>query len=111
MKRIMMVLMCLIGLMGNLFGQSKVINLWNGKVPGAIHNADYRQTVDSADNWIKMSFVTEPTLHIYPAPAEKATGTAVIICPGGGYTKLAIAHEGAQIAQWLNSLGITAFVL
>src|SRR5688500_9386022 len=101
----------LIGLTGNLFGQSKVINLWNGKVPGAIHNAEYQQTIDSANNWVKMSFVTDPTLNVYPAPAEKATGTAVIICPGGGYSKLAIAHECAKVAQWFNGLGITAFVL
>ena len=42
---------------------------------------------------------------------EKATGTAVIICPGGGYSGLAIRHEGLQVAQWFNSFGVTAFVL
>ena len=97
--------------MGNLFGQSKVINLWNGKVPGAINNPDYQPTVDSADNWIKMRFVTNPTLDMYPAPSEKTTGAAVIICPGGGYWGLAVAHEGTDVARWLNSLGMTAFVL
>lgn len=105
------VLICLLALTDNLFGQSKVIDLWNGKVPGAIHNTDYHQTVDSLNNWIKMRFVTEPTLDMYPAPAESATGTAVVICPGGGYGGLAIAHEGAAVAKWLNDLGITAFVL
>jgi acetyl esterase/lipase len=95
----------------NLFGQSKEIKLWDGKIPGAIYNSDYHQTVDSLDNWTKMRFVTEPTLDMYLAPAQKATRTAVIICPGGGYWGLAIAHEGAAIAKWLNSLGITAFVL
>jgi len=103
--------MSLIVITCNLFGQSKVINLWDGKVPGAIHNPGYQQTVDSADNWIKMRFVSEPTLRMYPAPAQKATGTAIIICPGGGYSGLAIGHEGTQVAEWLNSLGITAFVL
>lgn len=102
---------CLVTLVGNLFGQSKVIDLWNGKVPGAIPNANFKQTVDSADNWVKMRFVTDPTLDMYPAPAEKATGTAVIICPGGAYWGLAIDHEGAQVAKWLNCLGISAFVL
>jgi acetyl esterase/lipase len=96
---------------GNLFGQSKVIDLWNGNVPGSIKNTTYQQTVDSSDNWVKMRLVTTPTLHMYPVPAEKATGTAVIVCPGGGYWGLAIAHEGAEIAHWLNSLGITAFIL
>ncbi|MGE5943188.1 MAG: alpha/beta hydrolase [Flavobacteriales bacterium] len=102
---------CLIMVSGNLFGQSKVIDLWNGNVPGALSNTDYKQTVDSADNWTKMRFVTNPTLDMYPAPKETATGTAVIICPGGGYWGLAIDHEGAQVAKWLNGLGITAFVL
>jgi len=41
---------------------------------------------------------------------EKATGAAIIVCPGGGYGHLA-DHEGAPVAQWLNSIGITAFVL
>jgi len=111
MKRILIFLTYTAVLTINVSGQSKVIDIWNGKVPGAIRNPDYHQTVDSLNNWIKMRFVTEPTLDVYPAPAEKATGTAVIICPGGGYYGLAIAHEGAEIAQWLNSLGITAFVL
>ncbi len=44
-------------------------------------------------------------------PAEKATGAAIIICPGGAYGHLAMDHEGSQVADWLNSLGITAFVL
>ena len=101
----------LIAITGNLSGQSKTIDLWNGKVPGAIYNANFKQIVDSSDNWIKMRFVTNPTLDMYPAPADIANGTSVIICPGGGYWGLAIEHEGAQIAKWLNGLGITAFVL
>ena len=101
----------MIGIASDLVGQSKVIDLWNGKVPGAIHKSDYQQTVDSADNWVKMRFVTKPTLDMYLAPVEKATGTAVIICPGGSYWGLAIGHEGAAVARWLNGLGITAFVL
>jgi acetyl esterase/lipase len=51
-----------------------------------------------------------PTLTPYFAPKEKATGAAVIVCPGGGYTHLA-DHEGQPVAEWLNTLGITAFVL
>jgi acetyl esterase/lipase len=96
---------------GLLFGQNRVIDLWNGKVPGAIANDSFKQTIDSADNWIKMRFVTNPVLDMYPAPTDKANGTAVIICPGGGYWGLAIDHEGVKVAKWLNSLGITAFVL
>jgi acetyl esterase/lipase len=111
LRKVMLAFICLITISGSIFGQSKVIDLWNGKVPGAISNDKFKQIVDSADNWIKMRFVTDPSLDMYLSPSEKATGTAVIICPGGAYWGLAIEHEGSQIAKWLNSLGITAFVL
>ena len=51
------------------------------------------------------------TLTIYPAPAEQATGAAVVVCPGGGYGGLAVGHEGKDVAEWLNKHGIHAFVL
>lgn len=101
---------CLIAITGNLSGQSIVIDIWNGKVPGSIANPDYEQIVDSA-YWIKLRFVTNPSLQVYPAPADKNTGTAVVVCPGGGYYGLSFINEGIKVAEWLNSLGISAFVL
>jgi acetyl esterase/lipase len=95
----------------SVFPQSKVLFVWNGAVPGAIDNPRYFAVTDSNDNWIKTRKVTHPTLDYYPATPEQSTGTAVIICPGGGYWGLAIQHEGQQIAQWFNSFGVTAFVL
>lgn len=53
----------------------------------------------------------QPSITYYPAWAEKATGTAIVVCPGGGYGHLAVDHEGEQIAHWLNSTGVTACVL
>jgi acetyl esterase/lipase len=53
----------------------------------------------------------KPTLTIYLPTREKATGAAVVICPGGGYGHLAMDHEGHQIAQWLNSFGVAGFIL
>ncbi len=53
----------------------------------------------------------KPSLTIYLPPPEKATGTAVVICPGGGYGHLAVDHEGHQIAQWLNSFGVAGFIV
>lgn len=91
--------------------QIKTVQIWPDEVPGSIENTSYKPTIDSADNWIKMRFVTTPILDFYPAPAEKSIGAAVIICPGGGYWGIAIAHEGAQVAEWLNSIGVSAFVL
>jgi acetyl esterase/lipase len=52
-----------------------------------------------------------PTLTIWLPPAEKATGASIVVCPGGGYGMLAVDHEGKQVAEWLNQLGIAAFVL
>jgi len=72
----------------------QVIPLWEGAAPGAQGN-------DDADR---------PTLTLYRANGRGA-GTAVIVAPGGGYVNLAMNHEGRQVANWLNSLGVTAFVL
>lgn len=58
-----------------------------------------------------LSDVSHPTLTIYRPPAGQGNGTAVIVCPGGGYVHLAYTHEGTDVATWLNSLGITAFLL
>jgi acetyl esterase/lipase len=58
-----------------------------------------------------LSLVSHPTLTVFLPPKEKANGTAVIVCPGGSYTHLAIDHEGTLVAQRLNEMGIAAFVL
>src|SRR3954469_23984672 len=58
-----------------------------------------------------ISNVTKPTLTIYLPPAEKNTGAAVIICPGGGYGGVAIDHEGYDVAQWFNTVGVAGLVL
>jgi len=52
-----------------------------------------------------------PTITVWLARPETATGAAVVVCPGGGYGMLAVEHEGKQIAEWLNTMGIAAFVL
>jgi acetyl esterase/lipase len=94
-----------------VFAQPKVIPVWNGPIPGSIEKANYIETTDSNDGWTKTRLVTNPRLDYYPAKLGESTGTAVVVCPGGGYWGLAIQHEGAQIAEWFNSFGVTAFVL
>ncbi|MCU1271820.1 MAG: alpha/beta hydrolase [Acidobacteriaceae bacterium] len=79
----------------NLFAEPRAFPLWEHDVPGATGNRD-------EDN---------PTLTLYPSVNPRSSGTAVIVAPGGGYVLLAINHEGRQVANWLNSLGVTAFVL
>ena len=70
------------------------ILLWPDGAPGAIGNAD----------------TDKPNLTIY-LPKDRPTGTGVVVLPGGGYSHLAMDHEGKQIAQWLNNLGVAAFVV
>jgi acetyl esterase/lipase len=75
--------------------EPRVILLWPAGAPGAQGDLDE----------------DKPTLSIYLPPADRATGVGVVVCPGGGYRNLAIDHEGQQIARWLNSFGVAAFVL
>ena len=72
-----------------------VERLWPARAPGALG--------DGAEH--------ESSLTVYLAPSARANSAAVVVAPGGGYGVLASNHEGAQVAQWLNSLGVTAFVL
>lgn len=80
--------------------------LWPEGVPG--QHADPAPDVETADH---VSAVHTPTLTFFPAPADKASGAAVIVCPGGGYLRLSWPKEGTEVAQWLNTLGVSAFVL
>src|SRR5919201_5903738 len=52
-----------------------------------------------------------PTLTPYLPPADKATGVAIVVCPGGGYGALAMQHEGHDVARWLNSIGVAGIIL
>ena len=60
---------------------------------------------------VRIGNVAEPEIHFYPAPADKANGTCVVVCPGGGHRILAWDLEGTEVAAWLNELGISAAVL
>ena len=66
---------------------------------------------DGAPGAVGTEAVDKPKITVYRAPADRATGAAVVVCPGGGYHVVAADHEGKQIAEWLNSLGVSAFVL
>ncbi len=56
-------------------------------------------------------YVESPSLTVHLAPKDKANGCAVVICPGGGYNILAWEHEGVELAEWFNSIGVSAFIL
>jgi acetyl esterase/lipase len=60
---------------------------------------------------IRLSNVSQPTITIYSPSKLKANGTAVVVCPGGGYSILALDLEGTEVCQWLNSIGVTGVLL
>jgi acetyl esterase/lipase len=92
-----------------------VVDLWPGKVPGdvgikgqetsRIHQSPLVGPTKLITNVLK------PTLMVYPAPKDRNTGTAMIICPGGGYWDLYWELEGEEVAAWLNSAGMTGIIL
>jgi len=88
--------------------QEKTIPLYNGIAPGSETWTWDEKTIDVNDMKITLD-VSKPTLVPY-LPA-KSNGTAVIIAPGGAFHALAVGHEGADVAKWLNERGVTAFVL
>jgi acetyl esterase/lipase len=92
-----------------------VVDLWPGKAPGdvgikgqetsRIHQSPLVGPTKLITN------VTKPTLTIYQPARDKNTGTAMLICPGGGYWDLYWELEGEEVAAWLNSLGMTGIIL
>jgi len=92
-----------------------VIDLWPGKPPADVGLKDqetsriYQSPLVGPTRLIRN--VTKPTLTIYQADREKNTGTAMVICPGGGYWDLYWELEGEEVAAWLNSVGMTGIIL
>jgi acetyl esterase/lipase len=78
-------------------------------VPAAPETWEERGTADAHDRAV--SNVSEPSITVYLPAEATATGKAVVICPGGGYARLAIDKEGHDIARWLNTLGVAGIVL
>ena len=89
------------------FSQINEFEIWKNGIPNSITNSHYQEIYDKEMG--RISKVTNPTLTVFIP--ENPNGTAVVICPGGGYAYLSINKEGYQVAEWLNTLGITAFVL
>jgi acetyl esterase/lipase len=92
-----------------------VVDVWPaGNVPGEPSGIGAEKEQEPRPNEKpvrRITNVTRPTLTIYPAPKENNTGAAVVIAPGGGYHILAWDLEGTEVAEWLNSIGVTGIVL
>lgn len=97
---------------GPIYAQDKIIPLWITPIPNAINNAEYTEKEVLKDGIVtSVSHVSIPTLSIFTPHETKSNGTAILIFPGGGYSHLSIDKEGTKVAKWLNTLGITAFVI
>ncbi len=84
----------------------KETNILDGKTVGLLEVGDSAEALKAFDC---IRDISEPSLTYFPA--RKCNGTAVVVCPGGGYKMVCYGKEGIAIARWLNSLGISAFVL
>ena len=89
------------------------LRLWNGEAPGEKGDIGKEALLPprSSKPVQRLSNVTDPTISLYKPAANKATGAAVLVCPGGGYNILAMDLEGTEVADWLNSIGVTAILL
>ncbi len=108
MKKLLICLL-LTSILAPLVAQNQILPLWQGDPP------NYRETGevtiwDTADI-VRVRNVQKPDIAVFLPSKKNATGEAVVICPGGGYGILAYDWEGSDIARWLNSRGIAAFVL
>ncbi|WP_395627320.1 alpha/beta hydrolase [Daejeonella sp.] len=88
-----------------------IIPLYKGEIPNSIVIANREKSVTDVAGIERISKVSIPTLTLYEIKNKTSKTAAVIICPGGGYGILAASHEGSDVAEEFNRMGITAFVL
>jgi acetyl esterase/lipase len=89
-----------------------VLPLYSGAIPNSrpVKNEE-KSEITTDTHVLVISHISKPELSIFLPAADKANGTAVVICPGGGYGVVAAGHEGSDVAKKLNEMGIAAFVL
>ncbi|HEY2250758.1 MAG TPA: alpha/beta hydrolase, partial [Planctomycetaceae bacterium] len=93
-----------------------VVDVWPGKTPGDVgikgeeNSRTYQSALIGAPTRL-ITNVTRPNLTVYSPPAGKNNGTAMLICPGGGYHDLFWELEGEEVAAWLNAQGMTGIIL
>src|SRR5208282_6047831 len=99
-------------------GASELLALWPKGAPGQQGDiGPERDTTKPGDGLVagkpvvRLGSVSTPTLTLYPPPPGRDTGAAVVVCPGGGYSILAMDLEGTEVCDWLNSAGVTGVLL
>lgn len=109
MKRLLTLLLMLsaLPLMAQEYGQDRTIKIWDNATAPHSNNITKAEVIKNE----VISNTTETVLYIFEADKAKATGQAILVCPGGGYSCVCIEWEGYKVAKWLASQGITAGVL
>lgn len=105
--------MCFILFLGQSLLSQKIVRLYEGRAPGS-EDWNYKEIqIKSqwAGNGVMIRNVADPALEVFMPEKSVSTGTAVIVCPGGGNVWLSYSSEGTEVAEWLAQKGITAFVL
>ena len=97
----------------NTYGQTSTIKLWPGIVPGETESKHAPEKImdNKSPEIIRISQITDPDLLVFEPTISVKDHPAIMICPGGGYSLLAIDIEGTEIAKMFNDMGFTAFVL
>jgi endo-1,4-beta-xylanase len=113
MLKLTALLLCISGICGAAT-QGESVPLWANGAPGSEALRDKKEVIAppaGPHDSVKVSSIHNPSLLVYLPPKEKATGAAMIVAPGGGHRFLSIDTEGTNVAEWLNSIGVAAFVL
>jgi hypothetical protein len=92
-------------------GHAQIVNIWPGVAPGSETWTQKERTVENTPLGTVVFNIVTPTLTAYFPERSRATGTGVIVAPGGAFVALAIDLEGYDVARWLQEKGIAAFVL
>lgn len=90
------------------YGQAHMLKIWDNATAPHSNGITTPETEPQPN---RVANTSEAWLYIFPADKSLSTGQAVVICPGGGYSRLAIDHEGYEMARWFAANGITAAVL
>jgi len=93
-----------------LFAQQE-FSIYEGPVPNALPCNKEEVVSKNATGKIVIANVTSPTVMVFNPVKQDANKTAIIVCPGGGYSRLASGHEGNEVAEAFNKIGVTVFVL
>jgi acetyl esterase/lipase len=109
---ILLVIVALLTASGVFAAESRpTLDVWPGTAPGEKGDIGTEHVSDASGNIQRLANVSKPTITVYKPDRAKDTGAAILICPGGAYTILAMDLEGEEVAMWANSIGVTGIVL